>query len=527
MFFVVLGLSVLAYAQYAGNPEGKIILWEAVAEPSEEFPTCHCSDIVELVNGDILVTYYAGPGEAKPGEVNVLARRRLGAESFDPLQVIAETPGKPQGNGILFQTKDGTLLFIYVTLEGKLYGPSGPGVRWSTGSLQMKRSQDNGRTWSEPDVIDKHLGSTPRNNPIQLENGDIIFGTEHWLVHSHPHFFISHDGGLTWEVTREIPGEETEQPAIIQRSDGSLLAFLRPSGDIPKIFRSVSIDGGITWSPAENTEIDCPWSAVRLLRLSDNRVILAWNNHPSLRNNITLAMSMDEGKTWPYVRELISGEGEFCYPALMEDRNGFVHLTFTNNYRTIDHVVFTPEWIMGEGAGLKPWDEETKKRELLSEEESPVLQEIENYHRVGWMVSPEEVKQAFLDKSFIGPIEEAGGAISYSFRDVALENNVVISFVFLDNELFMVRIFFEEAKKGYLETYETLETALEEKYGKPQEGNITGKNDIKRLLFAKGYREEFVDLSLKTEDLPIQIKYAYHDLFAKWLRNVELEEAEK
>ena len=52
-----------------------ILLWEAIAEPTERYPSCHCSTMIELKNGDLLVGYYAGEGEARPDAAWVLARR--------------------------------------------------------------------------------------------------------------------------------------------------------------------------------------------------------------------------------------------------------------------------------------------------------------------------------------------------------------------------------------------------------------------------------------------------------------------
>ena len=95
-----------------------IHLWEVVAEPTSRFSSCHCSVVLELDSRDLLVGYYAGAGEARPDAAWVLARRTP-AEAFGPLQVVADTPGKPEGNGILFQNAQGTVLLIYGTMHGR------------------------------------------------------------------------------------------------------------------------------------------------------------------------------------------------------------------------------------------------------------------------------------------------------------------------------------------------------------------------------------------------------------------------
>ncbi|MGA1197005.1 MAG: hypothetical protein ACO36I_10975 [Candidatus Latescibacterota bacterium] len=68
-----------------------IELWEEVAPPSERFPSCHCSVITELDNGDLLVGYYAGTGEARPDAAWVIARRVSGRDQFDPLETGADS----------------------------------------------------------------------------------------------------------------------------------------------------------------------------------------------------------------------------------------------------------------------------------------------------------------------------------------------------------------------------------------------------------------------------------------------------
>ena len=340
-----------------------ILLWEAVAEPSERFPSCHCSVILELANGELLVGYYAGEGEARPDAAWVLARRRVDADGFDPLTIVADTQGKPEGNGVLFQTQDGTVLVIYGTMHGKLDGRPGPGVRWVTCDLRLKRSSDDGHTWSEVEMIEPALGHVPRCKPIRLDNGEIILGTEYKDGYSR--FWISSDDGLTWQMTGPLLGEMNQHPSLIQRNDGVLVAFLRPSGKNPNVLKSVSHDRGRTWTPAEVTPFACPFAALDTVRLTDGRVVMVWNNNPEARNPLTLAMSEDEGETWSYTRNLVTGEGRFHYPAIIQTRDGLLHLTFTNNRKTIDHIALTPAWIMGEGDDLPAWIDASSRQKLV------------------------------------------------------------------------------------------------------------------------------------------------------------------
>jgi predicted neuraminidase len=331
-----------------------IELWEGVAPPSERFPSCHCSVITELDNGDLLVGYYAGTGEARPDAAWVIARRVSGRDQFDPLETVADSESKPEGNGILFQDREGKVVLVYNTMHGRLDGRHGPGVRWQTCDLRMKTSDDRGKTWSNVMMVDAKWGHVPRCKPIRLKSGHLIFGTEYDDGHSR--FWISEDDGQSWFMTGPIMGEPNQHPTLIERNDGSLLALLRPSGSQGCVLQSESFDGGHTWSDATTTDLASPFAALDAVKLDDGRVVVAWNSNPKARNPLTLALSEDDGRTWSHRRDLVTGEGSFHYPAIIQTRDGLLHITFTNNRETIDHVVLHVDWILGDGGSLPAWD---------------------------------------------------------------------------------------------------------------------------------------------------------------------------
>ena len=334
-------------------------VWEAVAEPEEPFVSCHCSVIVELDNGDLLVGYYAGEGEARPNAAWVLARKKTDAGNFGSLQVVADTPGKPEGNGILLQNSQNELILIYGTMHGKLDGKPGPGVRWRTCDLRMKRSSDKGKTWSQVEMIDAEWGHVLRCKPIRLGTNELVFGTEYNDGQSR--IFSSMDDGKSWSVISKIPGEHNQHPTLIERKDGSLLGLLRPGGSQGFILQSQSIDRGYNWSPAVKTGLCSPFAAIDAVKLYDNRIALVWNDNRNARNPLTLALSEDEGVTWGCRRNLVTGEGEFHYPAIIQSEDERIHVSFTNNRRTIDHITLDTDWIEGKGDDLRPWDEERKR----------------------------------------------------------------------------------------------------------------------------------------------------------------------
>jgi predicted neuraminidase len=83
-----------------------------------------------------------------------------------------------------------------------------------------------------------------------------------------------------------------------------------------------------------------------MVKLADGRVVLAFNNNEHQRNPLTLALSEDEGETWQHKRDVVTGEGRFDYPAIIEDRERLLHLTYTHNRSHIGHIILTPDWIM-------------------------------------------------------------------------------------------------------------------------------------------------------------------------------------
>jgi Neuraminidase (sialidase) len=127
---------------------------------------------------------------------------------------------------------------------------------------------------------------------------------------------MSSDGGKTWSEhgnVRLTPKDKYfgwAEPTIYERADGSILMFIRADGLGGILYQAVSRDGGRTWPEfATVTEIPNPGSKATLFPLGGKSVALLHNNNSKRRAPLSLWISFDDGKTWPYQRVLVAEAG--------------------------------------------------------------------------------------------------------------------------------------------------------------------------------------------------------------------------
>jgi predicted neuraminidase len=115
--------------------------------------------------------------------------------------------------------------------------------------------------------------------------------------------------------------------------------YMRSSTQIGKICIADSNDGGLTWTDARKLDIPNPNSGIDAVRLKDGRIVLIYNDTPSGRTPLNLAISTD-GEHFRNFSTLESEPGEFSYPALIQGSDGDLHITYTYKRKMIRYVVF-------------------------------------------------------------------------------------------------------------------------------------------------------------------------------------------
>ena len=309
-----------------------------VFERTAERRSCHAATIAELPSGDLLCAWYAGTRELDPDVGILTARRPMGAEAWEPAQVVVDSPERAEGNPVLFAAPDGEVWLIYVTVYGE---------GWDFAKLKLRRSHDDGRTWGEEEVLSETLGWMPRNKPVMLSSGTILlplYDERTWRSF----FGLSTDNGVTWRFTEPLASNPGNiQPSVVERADTSLFALMRTGGQGGTLWQTTSADGGSTWAPLSATVLPNPNSAADMARLPNGDLVLVLNNSREKRTPLSVARSRDEGTTWPVLRDLESAAGEYSYPAVIVDRHGLIHVVYTHQRQRIKHVAFDEAWVEG------------------------------------------------------------------------------------------------------------------------------------------------------------------------------------
>jgi len=290
------------------------------------------------------VTWYGGSYESSDDEALFMARRKNGAREWEPPRMLLRNPAAPVGNAVIFLDQRQRVWIVWGRLEGTQ--PLTAHTGWERTRLFYRISKDNGNTWSEDQLFPMDTtGWLPRNLPIQLASGELVLPLSDERDHRDLSFFvITKDAGATWVLSANVPNAQSqgEQPAVAQRPDGSLLAFLRTG---PRLLQSESFDGGMSWSPAKSTEFKNPDAAISLRALRNGHLILAWNNQERGRSPLHIARSTDGGKTWGDPLMLESNPGEYSYPSIFQTSDGLIHVVYTYRRYSIKHVAFNEDWL--------------------------------------------------------------------------------------------------------------------------------------------------------------------------------------
>lgn len=368
--------------------------------PSEN-PQNHASNLLELSNGDLLCVWFSGTQEGVSDISVFLSRLNRGESSWSkPMQLSFDTTRSEQ-NPVLFEDPDGILWLLYTAQKAG---------NQDTAFVRYRQSKDKGYTWSEIKPLIEEPGTFIRQPITVLPNGDWVLPIfrcavqpgEKWVGdHDTSAVKVSHDKGKTWEEVTVPSSVGCVHMCINVLPDGTYVALYR-SRWADHIYRSESKDG-INWTEPQALSLPNNNSSIQAASLNDGKLVMVFNNinaddseqrraslydeieddvvtdeerrvlsdvpqNPKGRKAVwgiprapmTVAISEDGGKTWPYIRNIQEGDGsclsnnsvekknrELSYPSIKQGKDGKIHVTYTYYRQTIKYVCLTEEWIKG------------------------------------------------------------------------------------------------------------------------------------------------------------------------------------
>jgi sialidase-1 len=289
-------------------------------------------------------------------QIDILARRSCdGGRTWGDVTVLAKSTGGPVSNAVPIADRNGTVHFLFQRDYSQCFACC---------------STDDGATWSEPRDITgtfeafrheypwKVLAPGPGHG-IQLSSGRLLVPV--WLCNpagkgiaggdhrpSCVATIFSDDHGTTWQRGEIVVDTTPEllnpsESVAVELSDQRVMLNIRSESTEHRRLLAFSADGARGWSkPAFHEQLYEPVCMASLLATTDpetgRRVLLFCNpdsqhnteelnsRHFAGRDNGTIKLSTDDGKTWPVSR--VIDAGPFSYSDLAASPDGTVYCLY-------------------------------------------------------------------------------------------------------------------------------------------------------------------------------------------------------
>jgi predicted neuraminidase len=361
----------------------------------------HAANVMSLGDGALGCVWFGGSMEGRADISVFFSRLEPGASAWSAPEQLSHDPDRSEQNPVLFPAPDGTLWLLHTAQT------SG---HQNTAFVRRRVSRDHGRSWGPVETLVDTPGTFVRQPPHIAADGSLLL----------PVFTCRSATGQTWDgslddsaVLRSTDLGATWQRIAVPHSLGcvhmnlvpsaegrGLLAFFR-SRWADRVHATRSDDGGLSWAAPWPTVLPNNNSSIQAIRLADGRRAMVFNassaadaaeRRESLydelgdelaasarsgdaraetqatavrrafwgapRAPLTLALSADDGATWPWQRHLETGDGyclsnnsaehrnrEVSYPSIHQTADGALHLAYTVFRQHIRHVRVMPDWV--------------------------------------------------------------------------------------------------------------------------------------------------------------------------------------
>ena len=363
-------------ANYQGSPQ-QIRQQDLFVAGTDGYHTYRIPSLIVSKRGTVLAFCEGRKNSASDtGDIDLLLKRSTdGGNTWNQTQVVWDDGGNTCGNPCpVVDEKSGTVFLLLTHNAGDL-DETRISAKQGERTVWVSQSKDDGKTWSPPvnitaSVKDPSWGwyATGPGVGIQIRHGPhkgrLLIPCDHTYdgssaastrsIERGAHVLYSDDHGRTWALGGSAGPKMNECQAVeLADGKGTLLLSMRSYIGDNRRAQSISFDGGLTWTSPETqpqlVDSVCQASILRYDWPAGKRPgrILFSNPASTRRQNLTVRISYDDGKTWPVARALHADASAYSCLALLPDTSiaCLYECGVSNAYERITFARFSVKWL--------------------------------------------------------------------------------------------------------------------------------------------------------------------------------------
>ena len=301
-------------------------------------------------------------GTSDAGDIDLLLKRSSdGGKTWGKKQVVWDDGANTCGNPCpVVDAKTGTVWLLLThnlgtDTESAIVAGKSRGSR----TVWITSSTDDGATWAKPTEITKQVKkpewtwyATGPGVGIQLKSGRLLIPCDSKSDGGkvrESHVIFSDDAGKSWKLGGVV-GPNCNESQAVELADGSVMLNMRSYQANNRRLVAVSKDGAETFTkPVEDKALIEPVCQASILRLpGETGGILFSNPSSTTREQLTVRLSRDSGKTWAHA-ETVASRGPAAYSCLVVLPNWEISCLYERGEdRVRDDHLRVPAWLTGE-----------------------------------------------------------------------------------------------------------------------------------------------------------------------------------
>lgn len=335
-----------------GGAAGEALFRTETINDGSPHAKAHSATLAELADGSLVAAWYAGRGEGTSDVAIYLSKHSTEGEWSEPVAIMTRERVTYDlrrnvislGNPLLLSDGSGRLGLLFVSIAAG---------RWSGSSMNLTWSDDGGKTWGPARKLTMNplanLSALPRNPPAPLVGGGWAVPVYEEFLGKFPEILWLQPRADGWSaaVSRVEGGVYILQSSLAPLAKDRAVSLFRDFRPAQWMSAAWSDDAGRTWTRPAVTGLPNRDSGLCAVRLSDGDLLCAFNDvSPGKRENLRLALSDDEGRTWRTVATLAEEPGqEFSYPYLIRGADGTIRMVYSARQTEIVFAEFNEAWV--------------------------------------------------------------------------------------------------------------------------------------------------------------------------------------